>query len=132
MSQSRTLRKMYTFPLAEVMGKQTGRSTEIIPFRSKHFISFTPIECFLSMLPNSGYSGGSCSISSSIIWSIVTFVDGLMHFLIQCMRPMTVIGDFGRCFCTSVVVNHVQLLKKSFAIAFIHVVGGMLPTHPWR
>ena len=123
---------MYAFTLAEVMGKQTGSSVEIIPFSSSIFYDFTPMQCFLSRLPRAGSSGGSGSIVPLIICSVVIFIDGIMTFLIQCMWPMIVIGDFGRCFHTEVVVNPVLLLIYSFEMDFINVVGGMLPTHAWR
>ena len=123
---------MYAFTLAEVMGKQTGSSVEIIPFSSSIFYDFTPMQCFLSRLPRAGSSGGSGSIVPLIICSVVIFIDGIMTFLIQCMWPMIVIGDFGRCFCMAMVVNTVQPPNQSFAMAFIQVGVGMIPTHACR
>ena len=37
------IKKMYAFPLVEFMGKQLGRSVDIIPFSSLNVILFTPI-----------------------------------------------------------------------------------------
>ena len=84
------------------------------------------------MLPRAGSSGVSCYISSVIICSIVTFVVGLMTFLIWCMWTMIFIGDFVRCLHTEVVVDPGQLLNQYFALDFIQVVDGMLLTHAWR
>ena len=102
---------MYVFTLAEVIGKIPGRFVEIIPFISSNFIAFTPMECFLSRLPRAGSIGGSCSISSLMIYFFVVFVDGLIPFLIRRMWTMIVIGNFGRCSRTAVVVNIGQLMN---------------------
>ena len=37
------IKKMYAFPLVEFMGKQLGRSVDIIPFSSSNFIAFNPM-----------------------------------------------------------------------------------------